>query len=188
MASSPKQQRDDAAFYRPPGATEENWENLIQAIHALHRGNTTPERKVNSKQNSVAHGRPGTNPRAPSRHRVESGVQEPNSLPDNQSSPLATFRRIGVLYQFALVEVVKILSVDQVLALFASRVVINISRAPSLIRCPPFLKECSWLEMHCAEISAQQRYFPSGFPLPFHVNLGRDRTSREFFYDLPAES
>ncbi len=98
MESPPKQQRDkndskesradSVVLYRPPGATEENWENIMQAIHVLHRGNTTREKEVNSRQNSDARGRPDTNPRAPSRDRVESGIQEHNSFQDNHSSPL----------------------------------------------------------------------------------------------------
>ncbi len=61
-------------------------------------------------------------------------------------------------------------------------------RAPSFIRCPPFLKEFSRLGTHCAEIPAQWQAFTSGLPLPFPVNPGRDQTLKEFFLDLPAES
>ncbi len=60
----------------------------MQAIHALHRGNTMREQEVNSKQNSDARGHPDINPRAPSRDRVESGIQEHISYQDNHSSPL----------------------------------------------------------------------------------------------------
>ncbi len=90
----------------------------MQAIYALHRGNTTREQEVKSKQNSNSRGHPYTNPRATSRDRVESGIQEHNSYEDNHRRPSATVHRIGLLFPFAPVQAVKIPSLDQVLALF----------------------------------------------------------------------
>ncbi len=89
----------------------------MHAIHALHRGNTTREQEVNSKQNSDARGHPDMNPRAPSRDRVESGIQEHNSYQDNHSSPLGNSQPNRTTIPFAPVQVVKISSVDHVLAI-----------------------------------------------------------------------
>ncbi len=67
---------------------------------------------------------------------------------------------------------------------YASRDVINMPRAPSLIRFPPFLKEFSRLGTHSVEVPQQWRYFTSFSPLPFPENPSRDRTSMKFVLDL----
>ncbi len=91
----------------------------MQAIHALHRGPTTREQEVNSKQNSDALGHPDGNLRAPSpgsrRKAVSKNIIVMKTI---IRCPSATVHRIGLLFPFAPVQVVKIPSGDQVLALF----------------------------------------------------------------------
>ncbi len=194
--------RHDTAAFKMP---QEKWEDLMNAIRALSRADSTPAQPENSKWNSYVADRADPRPRTPSRYRDESEEQvrkngediRVSSTIDNAPNE-STISAFGSTRHNTTSCGSRARQGSSKLdpphwnrysgrnATYDTRAVISMPRPQSRVRCPPFLMEFSRLRTHSASVPRQRRYFPSHSPLPFHLTDGRDRSSRGFFLAIPS--